>query len=110
MAANPNVIEGSVISRTLVYDVPDAEGLNRQATGILEFAKSVDVSDQATYEMWSGELEDIQQRLARLEARREKITKPLYAAWKAANELFNEPKLVLEAARDVIKRGLSNYY
>jgi hypothetical protein len=103
-------IEGSVISRTLVYDVPDADGLNRQATGILEFAKSVEVTDQATYEMWSGELEDIQERLARHEIRREKITKPLYQAWKAANELFNGPKLVLEAARDVIKRGLSNYY
>jgi len=54
-------------------------------------------------------LQDVKARHKVLEAKRKTITKPLLAAKKAVDDLFREPRDMLEAAEKIIKDKIAGY-
>lgn len=68
---------------------------------------AVDYDTAAGREVASELLGEVKGKRKALKAEREKITKPLHAAWKAAIAFFDKPDSLLEKLEDELKRGIA---
>ena len=97
----PNLVELSIAAPQL----PSA-----QTRDIVEFAKTFDICDPGTQEIASIEYSSIREFHKTIDAKRQKLKRPIIDAGKAVDDLFRPTLSALEEAGAVLAHKLAHYH